>query len=199
MVASARAFLLELSGERFLSVDRVWMLMGHDTWETQRRAEIIMRLMTGRRVAHDNCPSDALRRTLHQDEFDQQRRVLSANRGHNGGGPSRDRGRGGGSGHGGSQRHSGGGGSSGGGSSGEGGSHRRTGSGERSSGGGGHARRSGGACKRSRGKGGYGHSSSDGHGGHRGHSQGGAYADGSSSSSEDRGKGLKVPIMSSTR
>ena len=99
-------------------------------------------------------------------------------------------------GEGGSHRRSGKGGSSGGGSSRERDSHRRIGGRGGGSGGGGHAQRSGAAGKGSRWKGGHGHSSSDSHGGHRGHSQGGAYGAGSSSASEDCGKGPEVTVVS---
>ena len=139
MVASACALLLELWEERFLFVDRAWEMTRHDTWEAQRRAEIIMRLVTSLRIAHENCLSDVLWPTPNQDEFDQQRRALYARRYHNGWGPGRDRrGGGGDSGHGGFHRRSGKGGSSGGGSSKDDGSHRRTGGRGGGSGGGGH-------------------------------------------------------------
>ena len=40
------------------------MFMEDGSWMAQLRAEIIMRLMTSLRVAHDNCPSDVLWHTL---------------------------------------------------------------------------------------------------------------------------------------
>ena len=130
VVDSARALLDKPSEERLLSVDRGWMRMGHGGWEAQRRAEIIMRLVTSLRIAHDNCPSDVFWPTPQQEDFDQERRELAASRGRNGGAPGRDhRGGGGDSGHGGSDRRSSGGNSSGGGSGRDGDSHRRTGGG----------------------------------------------------------------------
>ena len=46
------------------------MLMGHDTWGAQQRAEIIVRLVTSLRIAHDNCPSDLFWPTPNKDDFD---------------------------------------------------------------------------------------------------------------------------------
>ena len=54
---SAHALLLEWSEEHLVSVDRASMLMGNDTWEAHRRADIIMRLVTSLRIAHDKCRS----------------------------------------------------------------------------------------------------------------------------------------------
>ena len=58
MVTRTRALPLGLPDGHLLFVDRAWMLVGNDTWEAHRRAEIIMRLVMSPRVAHDNCPSD---------------------------------------------------------------------------------------------------------------------------------------------
>ena len=88
VVDSARDLLLELSVKRLLSVDMAWTRMGHDTWEVQRRAEILMRLVASLGIADDNCPSDVFWPTPHQHEFDQHRRTLLVSRDHNGGGPA---------------------------------------------------------------------------------------------------------------
>ena len=73
-----------------MSVDGAW-IMQNDGWEVQRRADYIMSLVTRLRIAHDDCPSEVVWRTPHQDNFDQERRALTDRRDLTGGGPGRDR------------------------------------------------------------------------------------------------------------
>ena len=54
VVDSTRTLLVELPEEHLLSVDGAWRLMREGFWETQRRTEVIMRLETSLRIAHDN-------------------------------------------------------------------------------------------------------------------------------------------------
>ena len=54
MVDSTRTLLVELPEEHLLSVDGAWRLMRKGFRETQRRTEVIMRLETSLRIAHDN-------------------------------------------------------------------------------------------------------------------------------------------------
>ena len=54
VVDSTRTLLVELLEEHLLSVDGAWRLMRKGFRETQRRTEVIMRLETSLRIAHDN-------------------------------------------------------------------------------------------------------------------------------------------------
>ena len=173
---SARALLLEHLDEHLMSVDSAWMLMEDGSWMAQRRAKIVVRLVTSLPSAHDKCLSDVRWPIPAPGRELPGPPALSDIRDHRSGGSRCDHRGGGGEGsHGSSHGRSGGGDSSGGGSSRDSGSRRRTGGGGGGSGGGGYAWRGGPASNGSRRKGGHGHSSSDGHEGHRGHSEGSSY------------------------
>ena len=80
VVTNARVFLLEVLNERFLSVNRGWVLVEDGSWLAQRRAEIIMRLEAILRGAHNNSSTEVVWSTPHQAEYDRPRRAHPENR-----------------------------------------------------------------------------------------------------------------------